>query len=75
MKRILKSVKINYKKKELLISAPSSFFLTIRQLIFFHNYNKELKYSLSIAVVTSVMSVIVWKYDQLQCNYNYSNII
>ena len=44
-------------------------------IIKFHNYNKELKYSLSIAVVTSVMSVIVWKYDQLQCNYNYSNII
>ena len=44
-------------------------------IIKFHNYNKELKSSLSIAVVTSVMSVIVWKYDQLQCNYNYSNII
>lgn len=38
-------------------------------------YNKELKYSLLIAVLTSIISVIVWKYDQLQCHETINNTL
>jgi hypothetical protein len=35
-------------------------------------YNEDLKYALVISILTGISSIIVWKYDQLQCTNNIS---